>query len=74
MREGVVKNITDFGAFIDLGGLDASLGFAADLTFNGNGDGSDNDTLEIQNGSGNTIIDAGLAELNAAWQAPLDWD
>lgn len=35
---------------------------------------STSDRLEIQNGSGNTIIDAGLAELKAAWQAPLDWD
>ena len=25
VREGVVKNITDFGAFIDLGGLDGLL-------------------------------------------------
>ena len=40
---------------VDLGGLDAALGFAADLTFNGNGDGSDNDTLEIQNGSAANI-------------------
>jgi len=40
---------------VDLGGLDASVGFAADLTFNGNGDGSDNDTLQIQNGSAANI-------------------
>ena len=25
MRKGVVKNITDFGAFIDLGGVDGLL-------------------------------------------------
>ena len=25
MREGLVKNITDFGAFIDLGGVDGLL-------------------------------------------------
>jgi len=40
---------------VDLGGLDASLGFATDLTFNGNGDGSDNDTLQIINGSASNI-------------------
>ena len=28
IREGVVKNITDFGAFIDLGGVDGRLGSA----------------------------------------------
>jgi len=40
---------------VDLGGLDASLGFAADLIFNGNGDGSDNDTLQLLNGSASNI-------------------
>jgi len=40
---------------VDLGGLDASLGFTADLTFNGNGDGSDNDTLQLINGSAANI-------------------
>ena len=40
---------------VDLGGLDASLGFAADLVFNGAGDGSDNDTLQLINGSATNI-------------------
>ncbi|MDC0175472.1 FG-GAP-like repeat-containing protein [Planctomycetaceae bacterium] len=40
---------------VDLGGLDASLGFAVNLTFNGNGDGSDNDTLQLINGSASNI-------------------
>ncbi|MDC0176389.1 hypothetical protein OAJ60_05590, partial [Planctomycetaceae bacterium] len=40
---------------VDLGGLDASLAFATDLIFNGNGDGGDNDTLQIQNGSATNV-------------------
>ncbi|MBO11720.1 MAG: hypothetical protein CMJ68_13280, partial [Planctomycetaceae bacterium] len=40
---------------LDLGGLAASLGLAGNVTFNGNGAGSDNDTLVLQNGSATNI-------------------
>ncbi len=40
---------------VDLGGLDASLGLAGNLTFNGGGAGADNDTLQLINGSATNI-------------------
>ncbi|MDC0175461.1 tandem-95 repeat protein [Planctomycetaceae bacterium] len=45
----------DDALIVDLDGRDVALGIGADLVFNGNGDGTDNDTLQIINGSASNI-------------------